>query len=81
MVNAREQYAHLLYPQHVHTLLTNLYELGLNFLSKLKENNDRKTPSLHTFVCLTMPDEVFYCVFVKKLHLSEKGAVSHNVLY
>ena len=74
----KDQYSHLVY--HNMHKIRNLW--------KLQENNERKTPLLHKFMCFQMPKKrlqafnvwVRNYVFLKNCVTSD-GVVSHNVLY
>ena len=61
----------------------------LNWSSNLQENNERKTPLLHYFVCFHMGNKRLQLrsYLSEKLPLSQiktvllRGSMSHNVLY
>ena len=79
--------------QLMHTI-TNLWTFELNRSSKLRDNNERKTPLSHEVVCFHMLDfetpisksEVSKSNSWKitsffENYVTSEGAVSHNVLY
>ena len=91
LVIVKDQYSHSVYPNIMHKI-TSLWKFGLNWLLKLKENDERKPPLLY------VPNSVLsdgnkrllarivfiFCVrsylFLKN-YVTLEGVVSHNVLY
>ena len=70
--------------------LTNLYKFGLNWSSKLQENNGRKHPCCTNCVCFQMlnPRLQLQSVIMRmrnnlflKNYVSSEWAYSHNVVY
>ena len=87
--NSQRQVFSLSVSKYVHKI-TNLWKFGLNWSSKLHENDERKTPLLHNFVYFQMHNKRLqlrsFIIWVRnylflKNYVNSGRTVCHNALY